>query len=128
MRPLRVLTVLALAAGVLTCGGDPPGGDVVFQLTTPNQDDGAVQFSVRAAEPNTVSAVTALCGGCQVYSQVVSDTEIRGVLVGDVVAGPVLSVTVSDRGADAYVASVVSAASRTYALRAVEGYALNPTQ
>jgi hypothetical protein len=128
MRPLRALTGLALVAGLLTCGGDPPAGDVVFALATPNQDDGAVQFSVRAVEPNTVSAVTALCGGCQVYSQAVSDTEIRGVLVGDVVAGPVLSVTVSDRGADAYAASVVSAASRTYGLRGVAGYALNPTQ
>jgi hypothetical protein len=128
MRPLRALTGLALVAGLLTCGGDPPAGDVVFALATPNQDDGAVQFSVRAVEPNTVSAVTALCGGCQVYSQVMSDTEIRGVLVGDVVAGPVLSVTVSDRGADAYAASVVSAASRTYSLRAVAGYVLNLTQ
>ena len=128
MRPLRLLVVLTLAAGALTCGGDPPGGEVVFDLATPNQDDGAVQFTARAVEPATLSAVTALCTGCQVYSQVVSDTEIRGVLVGDIVAGPALSVTVSDRGVDAYAASVVSAASRTYTVRAVGGYALNPTQ
>jgi hypothetical protein len=128
MRPPRVLSVLALVAGVLTCGGEPPAGELAFSLTTPNQDDGAVQFTLRAVEPATLGAVTALCTGCQVYTQVVSDTEIRGVLVGDIVAGPALSVTVSDRGVDAYAASVVSAASRTYTLRVVGGYALNPTQ
>jgi hypothetical protein len=128
MKPLRVLAVLALAAGVLTCGGDPPGGDVVFELVTPNQDDGAVQFTVRAVEPATVSGVTALCTGCEVFSQVLSDIEIRGVLVGNVVAGPALGVTVSDRGAQGYSALVVAAASRTYALRDADGYALTPGQ
>jgi hypothetical protein len=128
MRPLRVLAVLTLAAGVFTCGGDPPGGEVVFDLATPNQDDGAVQFTVRAVEPATLSGVTALCTGCEVFFQVVSDTEIRGVLVGDVVAGPALSVTVSDRGAQSYSATIAAAASRTYALRDAGGYALTPTQ
>jgi hypothetical protein len=83
---------------------------------------------LRAIEPATLSGVTALCTGCEVFSHVVSDTEIRGVLVGDVVAGPALSVTVSDRGAQGYSAIVVAAASRTYTLRDAGGYALTPGQ
>ena len=56
-----------------------------------------------------------------------SDTEIRGVLLGNVVPGEALRVLVSDRKAtQTYVGLVVAAASRTYGLRGASGYALMP--
>jgi hypothetical protein len=123
---LRAFAPLALCAGLLACESGP--GELVFQLATPNQDDGAIQFTIRATEPATVSAVSAACTGCEVFSESVSDTEIRGVLIGTVVAGPALRVTVSDRGAQGYSATVVAAASQSYALRNAGGYALTPAQ
>jgi hypothetical protein len=117
---------LALAA-VLGCDSGPKAGEVVFELTTPNQNDGAIQFRLTAAPPNTLEGVTAGCPGCQVFTEVVSAAEIRGVLIGDVVPGEALRVMVSDRKAEAaYAGQLVAAASRTYTLRNTSGYALMP--
>jgi hypothetical protein len=126
MRP-RVaigLILAALAAG--SCDGGPSAGDIVFDLTTPNQDDGAVQFRLTSVAPGTIASVTAECAGCQVFTQAVSDTELRGVLLGDVVAGAALRVTVSDRKAAGYAAAVVAASNRQYAVRPAAGYTLVP--
>jgi len=109
------------------CDSGPKAGEVVFNLTTPNQDDGAVQFRLTTAAPNTLDGVTAACAGCQVFTEVVSATEIRGVLIGNVVPGEALRVLVSDRKAtQTYVGLVVATASRTYGLRGASGYALMP--
>lgn len=123
-RILGLVLALVIPGG---CDSGPKAGDVVFNLTTPNQDDGAIQFRLTAAAPNTLDGVAAACAGCQVFSEVVSDTEIRGVLIGNVVPGEVLRVLVSDRKTTrTYVGLVVAAASRTYGLRGASGYALMP--
>jgi hypothetical protein len=128
----RSARTLGLIAALLTLGGcdtGPKAGEIVFVLTTPNQDDGAIQFRLTATEPNTLDGVAAGCAGCQVYTEAVSDTEIRGVLIGSVAPGEALRVLVSDRKArDAYGAQVVAVASRTYALRPPAGYGLTFTE
>jgi hypothetical protein len=123
---LRILGVVAAFLAVGSCDAGPKAGEIVFGLTTPNQDDGAIQFVLTAAAPNTLDGVAAACTGCQVFTETVSETEIRGVLLGNVVPGDALRVLVSDRNAkQVYGGQVVAAASRTYALRATSGYGLS---
>jgi len=120
-----LLVGLLVAAG--SCDSGPKAGDIVFDLQTPNQDDGAVQFRITSTVPATMSAVAAECTGCQVFAEVVSETEIRGVLLGTVVPGPALRLTVSDRGTPlSYSATVVAVSDRQYAIRSTGGYLLKP--
>jgi len=122
--PVALGVALGFAGG---CDSGPKAGEVVFDLTTPNADDGAIQFRLTAIAPNTLDGVTASCAGCQVFAESVSDTEIRGVLIGNVVPGEALRVLVSDRKAsDAYSGHVMAVASRTYALGDTTGYSLAP--
>lgn len=126
MKPrIRMGMMLAVLA-VAGCDGGPSAGDLVFNLTTPNQDDGAVQFLLTSVAPATIADVSAECGGCQVYTQAVNDTEVRGVLLGNIVAGAALRVTVSDRKAAGYAATVVAVSNRQYILRSKAGYTLTP--
>lgn len=124
MRRPRVLLPALLLGALATCDSGPRVGEVVFALATPNQDDGALQFTVRASDPATVVAVAAACADCEVYADPVSDAELRGVVTGTIVPGPVLRVTVSDRRVDGYTASVAAVASRTYQIRNAAGYTL----
>lgn len=114
--------VAALVIG--SCDGGPSAGDIVFDLATPNQNDGAVLFRITSVAPATIAGVAAECAGCQVFSVAVSDTEVRGVVLGTVVAGPVLRVTVSDRKDAGYAATVTAVSDRQYDLRSVVGYRL----
>jgi len=118
------LVLVALAAG--SCDSGPSAGDLVFNLTTPNQDDGAVQFRLTSVAPAAIVDVAAECQGCQVFTQAVSDTEVRGVLLGTVVPGAALRVTVSDRKAAGYAATVAAVSNRQYGLRSAVGYTLAP--
>ena len=124
MRPRITLGIaLAVLAGA-GCDSGPSAGDLVFDLTTPNQDDGAIQFRLTSVAPAAIVDVAAECGGCQVFTQAVSDTEVRGVLLGNVVPGAALRVTVSDRKAAGYAATVVAISNRQYGLRSAAGYTL----
>jgi hypothetical protein len=128
-RLLPTLTVAVALAAIGGCDSGPKAGEVVLNLTTPNQNDGAIQFRLTAVAPNTLDGVTAACTGCQVFFEPVSETETRGVLVGDVVPGEALRVLVSDRSArQAYAGQVVAVASRTYVLGSTSGYALTPAE
>lgn len=125
---IRRFTTLALLLGMaaLGCDSGPAVGEVEFDLLTPNTDDGAVQFTVTAAEGQTLTAVAAACGGCQVFAQSSGDREIRGVLVGDIAPGPVLLVTVSDvKSKQAYSATVDAVAARDFSVRDPGGYSLS---
>jgi len=130
MMKARSISTAALLGMLVVLGGcdsGPKAGDLVFDLTTPNQDDGAIQFRLTATAPASLVSLAAECAGCLVYAEAVSDTEIRGVLLGTVVPGPVLRVTVSDRGSpQSYVATVVAVSDRQYALRSSSGYSLAP--
>jgi len=120
-----LLVGLLVAAG--SCDSGPKAGDIVFDLQTPNQNDGAIQFRITSTAPATIAAVAAECTGCQVFAESVSETEVRGVLLGTVVPGPALRVTVSDRSAlQSYLATVVAVSDRQYAIRSTAGYILKP--
>jgi hypothetical protein len=121
---LGVAVGVMLALAATSCDSGPSAGDIVFNLTTPNQDDGAVQFRITSVAPATIASVIAECGGCQVFSQAVSDTEMRGVLLGNVVAGAALRVMVSDRKDAGYAATVEAVSDRQYDLRSAIGYTL----
>ncbi len=119
------LVALALAG----CGG-PEAGELVIDLTTPNNDDGAIQFTITATPGKEVASVTAACTGCQVFTRSVSVTELRGIITGPITRGSVLRVTVSDIGKpEAYTARVLQVASRSYDLRSTTaGYRFTITE
>lgn len=126
MKRLTLYATLGLAVALGSCDSGPKAGDLAFSLATPNQDDGAIAFRLTTDGVQEIAAVAAACTGCQVF---VADggqgTDVRGILVGDVVAGPVLRVTVSDvKTPGAYTATVLEVAARDYALRPTGEYAL----
>jgi hypothetical protein len=126
-RSMSTVALLVAIVGLGGCDSGPKAGDLVFDLTTPNQDDGAIQFRITATAPASLVSLAAECAGCLVYAEAVSDTEIRGVLLGTVVPGPALRVSVSDRGSpQSYVATVVAVSDRQYAVRSSIGYSLAP--
>lgn len=94
-RRLHASLALSMALGLLACEG-PTAGELTGQLETSHTNTGAIAFAVQAAEPETVADVSAACAGCEVFSRVVSEREVRGVVVGEFGSGPLFRVTVSD--------------------------------
>lgn len=115
-----------LLAGIVSCGGGPEAGNLTLRLATPNNDDGAIQFRLTAAAPNILNGVSVLCSGCRLFEKRVSDTEILGIVTGNVSAGDLLRVSVSDiKTPTLYSGSVTSVAARDYSLRSANGYVLS---
>ena len=119
-------TLVALAALVLLgCTSAPVAGDLTISLVTPNSDDGAIVVRVTASESKEITGVALACGTCQLFKEQPSATEVRAVLTGDLVAGPLLRVTVTDTKEPAsYTAQITAVASRSYQVRAASGYSL----
>ena len=118
------LSFTALAIG-LGCGGDgstgPQAGTAKVALVTPNSDDGAVLLTLTGpglsnVQPTNPSYV--------MYVRSASASEVRVILVGNLIAGPVLTVDVDDVGKlGQYHGTVVDAASRSDAARgSTSGY------
>lgn len=126
MRTRFWMTTLAVAALIAGCSDSgPTAGLLTFSLTTPNGDDGAVAFTLHATAPATITGAEAACTGCRVFSRVVSETEIRGIVTGTIGAGPLVRVTASDlRTPTDYTATVQQVATRTYGIRGTGGYSL----
>ncbi len=124
---LRLLVVLlGLMVVVAACSSGPEPGELTFELTTPNSDDGAIQFRLTATLPNTLTGVSAGCAGCTVFSEATSETETLGVVTGQIRAGRLVRVSVSDvQTPEAYRASVVAVASRDFGLRSAPRYRLS---
>lgn len=119
---LALLFALAVSAG--SCSG-PVAGDLTISLVTPNSDDGAIVVRVTASESKEVTSVTVVCSGCKIFKEQPSATELRAVVTGNLVAGPLVRVGVSDTKApDAYSVQVQQVASRTYQVRSTSGYSL----
>jgi hypothetical protein len=123
----KALLLGFVVTALVSCGdGGPQAGSITLQLATPNQDDGAVQFRITATAPNIINSVSALCAGCRLFDERVSDTEILGIVTGNVSAGDFLSVSVSDvKTPSLYSGSVRSVAARDYSLRLANGYTLS---
>ena len=116
---------LAVSAMGLSCDG-PTAGEVTLSLNTPNADDGAVAFAVNLPAPNEITNVSAACGGCEVFATRVSATELRGIVTGDLAAGPLVRLGVSQAGPhQAYRAEVLAVATRQFAERAPSRYTLS---
>jgi len=123
-RRIALIAVLALAGW--SCGEPGPvAGELTFNLTTPNTDDGAVQIAVSTVAPNMLTSVAAACGGCKAFTAKVSDTQYRAVITGTIGAGAVVRVGVSDVGPrTSYSGQVVAVASRTFVVRSAAAYTL----
>jgi hypothetical protein len=107
------------------CFDGPSAGEVTLVLSTPNTNDGALSFAVMVAAPNEVTAVSAACDGCEVFYTRVSSTELRGIVTGDLVAGPVVRLAVSQGGPNApYRVDVLDVANRQFDVVPPTGYAL----
>ncbi len=123
MRPRLLAVLLGLMVLAAACSSGPEPGDLTFELTTPNSDDGAIQFRLTATLPNTLTGVSA---GCTVFSEATSETEILGVVTGQIRAGRLVRVSVSDvQTPEAYRARVVAVASRDFGLRSAPRYRLS---
>ena len=123
MRTLRWTTAgigLTLLAASLSCGEPSAGpgpltGNATVSLVTPNPDDGAlllVIFGPGAADIRPANA------SYRVFSLTASPEEARVLVVGDLVAGPLLTLSVGDvnRIGD-YHATAVEVASRSDEIR-----------
>lgn len=123
-RAALLLGGLALALG--GCFDGPSAGEVTLVLSTPNADDGAISFAVLVAAPNEVTGATAACDGCEVFYTRVSSTELRGIVTGDLAAGPVVRLAVAQGGPDeAYRLDVLEVANRQFDLVPPAGYSLS---
>jgi hypothetical protein len=128
-RTQAMLTALA-AAATLRCsdgGTAPPSSDTpgtaVLSLGTAHADDGAVVLTLRGTG---VSSIQAVSSAHVVVSRPAGPDETRVIVVGDLVAGPLLRVHVpAVNRLSAYSASIDQAATRDDVLReSVAGYTL----
>ena len=121
----RRLTLLASAL-TLSCFDGPTAGEVTLSLSTPHTDDGAVSFVVRIPAPNEITGASPACSGCEVFTARVSATELRGILTGDLSAGPVVRLAIAQAGPDqVYRVQVLAVASREFDERSPTGYTLS---
>jgi hypothetical protein len=118
MRWTRIGLSLALLGVGLSCGGasmGPKAGTATVSLVTPNGDDGAVLVTLTG--PGLANAQSA-SSSYHVYWRAVSPSEVRAIVVGDLTAGAVLTVSIDDVGKiGQYGGTVVEAASRSDVVR-----------
>jgi hypothetical protein len=127
MTPIRWTRIglsLALFGWTLGCGGGstgPKAGTATVSLVTPNADDGAVLVTLTG--PGLANAQSA-SSSYHVYWRAVSPSEVRAIVVGDLSAGAVLTVSIDDVSkVGQYGGTVVEAASRNDVVRtSVAGY------
>lgn len=112
------LGLVLLGAG-LACGGGgstgPKAGTATVSLVTPNTDDGAVLLTLTG--PGLANAQSA-SSAYHVYWRAVSAGEVRAIVVGDLTAGAVLTVSIDDVSkVGQYSGTVAEAASRSDVVR-----------
>jgi hypothetical protein len=72
-----------------------------------------------------VESASAACSGCQVFTVRVGDGDLRGVVTGPILSGPLIRVLVSDVDAvEGYTATVTDAADGEFLLLGAGGYTL----
>jgi len=119
MKRSLALVALILAGGCSLLKGGPEAGELTFNLTTPNSDDGAVQFTVIAAAGDSITGLSAACSGCKLFQARVTGTQYKGVVTGTIAAGALFRASVSNiNDKSAFTATVNDAASRTFQQRA----------
>ncbi len=124
-RRILALAGLGLALLAASCKEGPTAGELAVNLTTPNADDGAIQFTATATTPTVITGVSQACGGCKLFVVKVSDTQYKGVLTGQLAAGTLFRIGVSDTKASGYAVAINAVANRTYANRnSTTGYSI----
>lgn len=108
-----------LAAGLGCGGGDnttgPKAGTATVSLVTPNADDGVVLLTLTGPGLANVQSASS---SYKVYWRVVSPSEVRAIVVGNLASGAVLTASVDDVSkVGQYGGTVVEAASRTDVVR-----------
>src|SRR5690349_2965230 len=82
--PMKSRILLALGLGLtlaaMSCKEGPTAGELEANLTTPNSDDGALQFTATAAANVSITGISQACSGCKLFVVKVSDTQYRGVV------------------------------------------------
>ena len=79
-----------------------------------------------ASQSKEITSAAVACTGCRVFAEQPSATELRAVVTGNLAAGPLVRVSVSDtKSPDAYTVQIVQVSSRTYQLRSTGGYSLS---
>lgn len=124
----RSISSLATALAIVllgSCSEGPKAGELEVQLTTPNSDDGAIQFTATAVAPLQLNELTAACSGCKLFLVKISNTDYRGVITGNIAAGTFMRLSVPDTKArSSYSVQINAVASRTSAIRSVNGYSV----
>ena len=123
-RFIAAIAIVALA-GLADCKGDSPPtpGTVTVSFHSPNSDDGAATFVLTGPGIRDAQAASSTY---KVYWRVVSATEVRFLVVGDLTSGVVATATIDDlTKVGQYQGSVIEVASRTDAVRpSVSGYSI----
>lgn len=134
MTPVRLLSLCGVAAvlalGTAACSDDSGGvdnsGSITFDLSTPNGDDGAVLLVITGPALSDVRPASA---GYQLFWREVSATETRIIVVGDLVAGRLLTAHAPPGAASEFTASVAEIATRTDMLRpSTAGYTVTASR
>ncbi len=116
---MRAWVVLA-AAGLLSsvCDSGPQAGELEISLVSPDADDGAIMFEVRALESYSIEGLTAACAGCQAFVYQETAMRLKAIVIGSFGAGAVARVSVSDvKSPEGYVLTVLDAAGTDLQLR-----------
>src|SRR5215510_10151428 len=92
----RLLLGLIFALVAMSCNDGPAAGDLSVEYTTPNSDDGALQFVVSGSNGNTIASLSQACSGCKLFSVKVNESQYKGVVTGNLAAGTLFRVSVSD--------------------------------
>jgi len=114
-RTLR-FAAAAVALLVTACKEGPTAGQLAVNLTTPNSDDGAIQFTAEATAPATITSVGSSCAGCKLFVVKVNDNQYKGILTGSISAGTLFRLGASDTKG-VYKVNINAVASRSYASR-----------
>jgi hypothetical protein len=88
-------------------------------MVSPEPDDGAIMFEVRALEGYSIAGLTAACTGCQAFVLQPTEMRLKAILIGPFDGGPVARVSVSDINT-AYVLTMLDAAGPDLELRPPE--------
>ena len=122
---MAAIAIVALA-GLADCKGaaSPTPGTVTVSFHTPTTDDGAVLFMLTGPGVREAQAASSTY---KVYWRVVSATEVRFLVVGNLSSGVVATVTIDDLAkVGEYAGTLLEVASRTDALRSsVSGYSIS---
>jgi hypothetical protein len=125
-RTIAATAVIALA-GLANCkveASPPTPGTVTVSFQSPNTDDGAVLLTLTGPG---IQGVQPASSNYKAYWRVVSATEARLLVVGNITNGVVATLTIDDLSkVKEYAGTLIEVASRSDAVRAsVAGYSIS---